>query len=468
MSKIESLMSLERPLMKAYTQDIRGMLPVREIARRVGDRCISLSRDPSLKPRVIILTGLRGVGKTTILFQTMERLLKEDKELDDVVYFSMDRASLSGATIRDLVEDYEKNILGDHLVSSSDTKFFMIDEAHYSKDWDLQVKTLTDEAPNVAFIVSGSSSLELSKSPDLARRSVSVNVPPLDYMEYLLIKTRREIKGYESVKIGDLLIEDDPEETIESFENSINRIRKNLRELNGYSPGYLENYILKGGLPYSVDVSDPYEIIYDTIRRVLERDVPLIGKHDTNTLRSIPTLIGMIAPSPDISMNSLSRDIEGISIKSIRSILDTLYRSGLIFEVEHFGSVKKSLRIDTRKYFASSSLSSSILHSMGGDPLRYMGSLVETATSSTLYRSGSTSFCVKYIKGKGLADFIVKTPSGNVAFEVGYGKKDNGMRQLKNTMKRVSCSYGILIADIPDLSLERDIIKIPLREFFCL
>ncbi len=206
------------------------------------------------------------------------------------------------------------------------------------------------------------------------------------------------------------------------------------------------------------------------IRRVIEKDVPLIGEHDSRTLRSISALIGMLAPSPDISLNSISRDIEGLSISSVKAIVETLKRCRLIFEVNKVGSQSSSLRSDTRKYFSSSCLAAAVLSSMGRDPRQYFGQLVETAVASLIKRSISkvNSMSLRYTKGKGMADLVVADIGGHISIEIGSGRKGDVPVQLKKTMRETSSKFGILTCNVQRPELEKDILKLPLKEFLCL
>ncbi|MDG6225976.1 MAG: ATP-binding protein [Candidatus Thermoplasmatota archaeon] len=468
MEPIENIMALGRSLVGAYTEDGRGLLPIRRIAGSVIDDCLLRSNDMSKRPRVLILSGLRGVGKTTILFQAIRDLTKAGIPQDDIIFVSMDRAAFSGSSIRDIVVNYER-MRGRHLIDIGRPVFFFIDEAHYSDKWALQLKTLTDEAPNAVFVATGSSALELEISPDLARRSLSLHIHPLNFLEFLQIRSRGDrIDPLDHDAMNALFDRKDADSAFLAFEGSMERARPAMRKLGGYSPGSLEAYILKGGLPFSISMEDPYPLLYDTVRRIMEKDVPIAGDHDPGTLRELPRILGSIAPSPDISMNSIARDLEGMSVKTVRGVLDTLSRTGLIFEVGVMGGVKNTLRSDTRKYFATPSLGSCILRTMGRDPRDHMGNLAETSVVSLIHHRISGFFSLRYRKDRGSCDLIVCGPSGNVAVEVGFGKKQNGSTQLRRTMRESRCNYGILISDRDRPELSGNIIMVPIKEFLSL
>ena len=468
---IERLMDLSWVLMKRYTEDEKGELPVRYRSRKIIEIADKLLKDPSMSPRVVLLNGLRGVGKTTTLFQMMRSLEGNGVDRDDILYFSMDRASLSGLDIRDIIEMYENKVLRNHMASVDRTIFILIDEAHYSPKWDLQIKTLSDEAPNAVFIATGSSALEITTSADLSRRSLLRTIPPLSFIEYLEIKTRKEKTIKNNPKtFTSLFNKDNAESALETYENNVSDTRKVIRSLGGSSPGNLDYYVFHGGLPFSVNSMDPPQQIYEMVRKIIEKDVPLAGDHDTGTLRNIPRVLGIMSGSPDISLNSMARDIDGLSTTSVRALLDTLERTGLIFEVKKTGGTSNTLRSDTRKYFISSSITSAIQSSMGNDPRSAMGAIIETAAVSTIKRnlSENPAMNIKYMKGSGMADLILEYGDKNISVEIGSGKKVKGPRQLKKTIAKSGSDYGILVSSREEVEVAENILTIPIREFLSL
>lgn len=471
MNSIERMMDLSRVLMKRYTEDDKGRLPVREVSKKVMEISKELKKNTSMTPRVILLNGLRGVGKTTILFQTMRSLLEAGIDEDDVLYFSMDRASLSGQTITDIIEMYESTVLKGHIASMDRTKFVLIDEAHYSPNWDLQIKTLADGAPNAVVIATCSSALQITTSADLARRSLLIGIPPLSFCEYLKIRTRNDVpRSGDPGLISSLFGADSADSAVRSYESRANDIGKTIRNLGGHSPGAIEDFIMNGGLPFSINSIDPAQQIYEMVRKVVEKDVPLAGEHDTSSIRRVPRLLGLISGSPDISLNTISRDIDGLSMTSTRALMDTLEKTGLIFEVRKTGGTSNVLRSDTRKYFITSSITSAIQSSMGNDPLDRMGPLIETAAVSAIWRTQPENpmMTLRYMKGKGLADLIIDYGETRVALEVGSGRKEGGPAQLKRTMARSNSDYGMLVSGRDELEIKDNIVMVPLREFLCI
>ncbi|MDR0694404.1 MAG: ATP-binding protein [Prevotellaceae bacterium] len=100
------------------------------------------------KGKVIVLTGPRQVGKTTLLKQVVE------KQEQPVLSLNCDepevRALLGGANLQEL-----RGLAGNY-------KIIVVDEAQRVKNIGLTLKLLADAFPSIQLLVTGSSSLELA------------------------------------------------------------------------------------------------------------------------------------------------------------------------------------------------------------------------------------------------------------------------------------------------------------------
>ena len=468
---IERFMDITSDLVEKYTKNEDGPLPRRDGFYKVRKALEFAISKPLKNPRVIILSGLRGVGKTTVLLQLYKDFVTKGWSPDEIVYLSMDKAVFSGKNITDLVEEYQERVLFNYLVKSDRKFIFLIDEAHYSPKWDLEIKIIHDEAPNTMFVISGSSALQLGMSPDLARRSISENLFPLNFLEHILINHQKEPPGDITNAFRDLIFESsDINEIEKKYSDVVKPLNDPLRENDGYSPGALRRFLFEGGMPWSNVEHMKYNSTYDVIGRIIEKDIPLIGDHDTRTLRILPKILGMLAPAPNTSMNTITRDLEGVSITTVKRLLETLTKTQLIFEISPYGSVKKSLRGETRKYYASPSLASAVLTELGFNPNDFLGPLTECAVASVLFKLSKMEPGIQltYQVGKGHADFVLNYRNNIIVIEVGYGKKEEGFRQVRRTMRETNSRCGLVVSGSQKVELRGNIIKIPLRHFLCL
>jgi len=56
-------------------------------------------------PQIIALTGLRRVGKTTLMFKIIEDVIRKDFDPRNILYFSFDE--LRKVEIRRIIKEYE-------------------------------------------------------------------------------------------------------------------------------------------------------------------------------------------------------------------------------------------------------------------------------------------------------------------------------------------------------------------------
>src|SRR3989344_8762724 len=73
---------------------------------------------------IIFLTGLRRIGKTTILMQTINQILTNKTRPEDILFIRLDFFNLLEYSIHQLVEEYRKI----HKKSVSDFFYLFLDE----------------------------------------------------------------------------------------------------------------------------------------------------------------------------------------------------------------------------------------------------------------------------------------------------------------------------------------------------
>ena len=134
--------------------------------------------------RIVCLSGIRRAGKSTLMFQSMDSLIKKGIKPDHVVYAKMDDLSGKIDTLHDVVNVY-------HEISGVNPKneivYFFFDEVHFMKNWQQHLKFYIDLKSGSKFIVSGSSKTLLYKdaSESLAGRIRFMDIFPLTFREFV-------------------------------------------------------------------------------------------------------------------------------------------------------------------------------------------------------------------------------------------------------------------------------------------
>jgi len=133
--------------------------------------------------QIILLYGIRRVGKTTILYQLIDYLLKNGVNKKNILYFSFDEANVS---LDEVLKNYSELVLGKDILKEKKIYLFL-DEIQKLKNFQNQLKVYYDLYPNIKFIVSGSASLSIYKGvkESLAGRVYEFVLPLLSFSEYL-------------------------------------------------------------------------------------------------------------------------------------------------------------------------------------------------------------------------------------------------------------------------------------------
>ncbi|MEK6981965.1 MAG: AAA family ATPase [Candidatus Micrarchaeota archaeon] len=348
--------------------------------------------------RVILISGLRGTGKTTALYQIME-----SKNNDSITYLSADALVSRGISLEDAIEalDYiQKQNIG-----MSKQFLLLLDEVTYLENWDLKLKVLRDRRPNIIIIATSSSALPIKKTKELARRAFELHALPFSFREYLALKY-------------DLVI---PEElTLE--------IRNNIKKEEDCNPQYLKvlvimkNYNLsaiyeeyvKQDMPFSLNLSDiAYkEAITELIKRTVYEDLAKYEKFSGEMLSSAEKMIKYLStiPSDGVKISSLS-EVIGISKESVVKILDALENSVLIKGITFEGR-NRMLKKPKKWFFYSSSIRYYLAL-----PIANIAELTGNSREGSVFRHLVESEPDLFYSHE--ADFI----AGKLKFEVGKGKK---------------------------------------------
>ena len=133
--------------------------------------------------RIICISGIRRCGKTTILYQYIDQLLKIQKP-QEIIYAKIDDLIGKIDNLHDILNTYHE-IIG--IDPEKEPVYFFLDEIHIMKEWQLQLKYYLDAHAKCKFIISGSSKTLLYKdaSESLAGRIRFIEVFPLIFREFI-------------------------------------------------------------------------------------------------------------------------------------------------------------------------------------------------------------------------------------------------------------------------------------------
>jgi len=387
--------------------------------RRVAfHRCLERLTD-SRSRRAVLLSGPRRVGKSTILNQIAQELIAQGNDPKSILYLSLDDNLLKLAALPELLEIFHESILPE-----GQSAYLLLDEVHFSTDWDSHLKTFIDHRPEYRILATGSASIEhRQRTADSGvGRWVTISIPTLSFYEYLRLIERAPGGIDTKLKASDL-----------------HRASAGTRALLASTmratlPSF-KRYLLTGGFPETAKITDVAEcqrlIREDIVDKVLKRDVTaLFGVRLVADLERL--FLYVCLHSGGIVNASTCASELGLSRSTVDDHLDILVRSNLLYRVGPFArGGKKILKARYKYYLVDAALRNAIL--LSGEAVlqdvNEMGRVVETAVLRHLfafhYRDLPTISYWLDSRTKKEVDIIVQHPSYTIPVEVKYRDSAN-------------------------------------------
>lgn len=427
--------------------------------------------------RMVAIPGLRGVGKTTILAQAFLELFPDYQK--NLLYISADEiTNLLNSDLNTVIKEYQE-ILGTSFEKLDKKVFLFIDEIHYDKNWATILKSIYDKSKKVFVICTGSSALSLSATPDLTRRLVFETLYPMNFTEYMLLKTKHQslskeyinpkfpVKGLKK-KIKNALFNS------QNAKKAFSKLKKYQKEVNQYWADIdkleIKNFLQFGTMPFALNIPNKTKLINLTnelIDKVIKTDLPQLNKFDTSTLEKTKNILLMIAASDVLNVTNISQDLDKLSKDTLRNLLKTLENAEMLIRVYPFGANYKKIRKPSRYYFMSPSLRYSLLNIIEGDNAfnnKFKGKYLEDIAALTFYREfyHQLTSPIYYDSIEGGADFILRIKNKKIIIEIGLNNKT--IKQAQNSLDNRNGDYGIVISK-SNLDVNENIIQVPLEYF---
>ena len=380
---------------------------LKETRRAEFENLVGLLQDE----RIVSIIGPRRCGKTTLMYQLIDRLLR-DTDSKNILFYSMDDPSLAPYR-QDLPENifktYYAEVLGKGI--RDEKVFCFIDEVHFYKDWELWLKRYQDMSYPVKFIISSSSSAHLSNSSreSLVGRILEVLVLPLSFPGYLnLLGEKDALKHYEEL-------------TLQSADPSR---RFHLEKYAEKMSILYSRYLLRGGFPETLKVEDirlwQERLISDVLRKAIYRDI--VELHEIRTPSKLEDLFVHLAynTSQAFSYNSLSNNL-GIGVEAAINYTSYLKEAHLIGELKlHTTSSEKRLRANRRYFLTDTGLLNAVTGTRELTGTN-MGLLVESSIQQGLnVYAKKNNAEIYYWREKQEVDVILKKGKTLMPIEVKY------------------------------------------------
>ncbi len=365
---------------------------------------------------ILALVGLRRVGKTTTMYQIIQKLIEEKINKSNILFFSFDEVSVK---LSDVLETYKE-------IHSKDLRaekiYIFLDEIQKCEGWENELKKYYDLYPKLKFIISGSESLFIRKKTKetLAGRIFEFTLTPFTFREYLRFNKIEESEFKYETKIKP----------------------------------FFNKFAEKGGFPetFSFETDKDFKeyIRALVVDKIVYKDIPRMFKlEDHDFLRVLLELIST-NPGMYIDYQSLSKQFEK-DRRVIKDYLNYLKESFLITILGNYrkGSIT-TLRKRKRAYPTDNALTYLYKPKIEED---FFGRMIETMAVNKLKASS-------FWKNGGEIDIVHE----NIPIEVKYQEKINSedFKTVKEFMKKFNKKEGLMLTknEEKEIKFEEGTIKL--------
>ena len=364
--------------------------------------------------RFAVLSGMRRVGKTTILYQIMEHLIDEGINSKNILYATFDNPILKLVNVENVLSIYEA------MYPIEGMKYILLDEIQYTENWELWMKVVYDSRKDIRLIATGSASPVLEKgSADSGTGRWSVlKIPTMSFYEYCRLLELDQPVLPEDLHLSELW----------------NRSPVQLGDLmNQFTPlkNHFNRYLMVGGFPeLALSDDDAYAqrmLREDVVDKVIKRDVLSLFNIRSPLLMEKLFLYLCMNGTEIFNATTAAKELENTSVTTIESYIKALEMSNLIYLAKPMdvGS-KGSLKGKPKIFIADAAIRNAVL--MIDDVLSdetELGVMVETTVYKHMlsFYQGSPARLGYFRKAKDNqkeVDVVAELPRRKILCEVKY------------------------------------------------
>lgn len=262
---------------------------------------------------IIFLTGLRRIGKSTILKQLIYLLINEQKiNPKEICYLSLDNYSFKEYTITELVRQFRKI----NNLKINDKIYLFLDEITYKDSFKEELKNLYDLEHTKIFATSSSANKLVDKKALLTGRARTIEVNPLDFQEFLIFKNYKP-------------------------KNSEKYLLEN----------YFKKYMELGGIPEYVITEDP-TYVTNLTENILYKDI--IAANNIKNSENVKDLFRLLCErvGKPLSNNKLA-NIIGINKNTVKKYIGFFKETYLFYVIEKDAKTLNQRIADNKKIYCA-------------------------------------------------------------------------------------------------------------------
>lgn len=328
---------------------------------------LQMLKHPSIR-RFVVLSGVRRVGKTTIQYQIIDKLLGDGINPRNILYISFDNPMLKLVSAETVLSVYES------MYPIEGEKYLFFDEIQYTDDWELWMKVIYDSRKDIRMIATGSASpvLEKGSADSGTGRWNILKIPTMSFYEYCKILNLEDPLASDALQPCDL-----SEMSHSQLSDLVGRFLPLRTHFN--------RYLTLGGFPELVlsgdDLYAQRMLREDVVDKVIKRDVLSLFNIRNPLLIEKLFLYLCMNTTEIFSATTAAKELENISVSTIDNYIEALEMSNLIYlsKPMNVGS-KGALKGKPKIFIADAAIRNAVL--MIDDVLSdetELGAVVETA-----------------------------------------------------------------------------------------
>jgi len=364
-------------------------------------------------PHIVVLTGIRRSGKSTLLRQLIKKHYKDE----DFYYLNFEDERLFNFPANEFNRLYEAltSLYGKK-------KTFFLDEIQNVTNFETFVRRLYEEG--FKFFITGSSATLLSRElgTKLTGRHVDIIVKPFSFLEFLELK---------KVKIN--------QESIYKTEAKV-EIKK-----------YFEEYLINGGMPEYIIYDDP-ELLTRVYEDTIIKDIAVRYKvANVVILRQLYSyLINNFANK--FSYNSIKKVTSIKSVNTIKKFISYLEETYFAKTINKFDYSYKKQIMNDKKFYV---LDNGFIVVLSKKVTRDYGWLLENLVFNCLNNNHE----LFYYSDKWECDFLtVKnkeiTQAVQVCYELNEKNREREIEGLTEAMEKFKLKEGLLLTNSQEEELK--------------
>jgi predicted AAA+ superfamily ATPase len=353
---------------------------------------------------ILIITGIRRCGKSTLMHQISEKI-KEEK-----LFFNFEDPRIYGFDVDDFTKLDE--IIGDKL------NYYFFDEIQNVEKWELFVRHLHDREKNIVITGSNASLLSKELGTRLTGRNIQIELFPFSYSEFRMFK----------------------------------QLENNLKTFN--------LYLDVGGFPEYLK-SKQKEHLQQLFNDIVYRDIIVrYGIRQVKTLIDIALFL-IANVGKEYSLNGIKNTFRVGSANSVADYIQWLEDSYVLFSLPRFSWSLKSVSVNPKKIYC---IDSGFAQANSLSFTEDKGRLLENIVYLALRRKHKDLY---YFKDNGECDFIVKQGQDinqiiQVCTEIHSDNKNREINGLIAALKFFNKTEGLILTLNQDDVLKENDMKITL------